>query len=628
MKNSFTIKDDFFGKYQKLILDGVIPYQRKVLADEIPGVEKSGAIANFRAAAGLEEGEFYGWVFQDSDLAKWLEAASYSLMLRPDPELEKDMDELIEIIGKAQQEDGYLDTYFILGNRDKRWTNLQEAHELYCAGHMIEAAVAHYEATGKTTLLSIMEKNVDCICNTFGKGKKRGFPGHPEIELALIKLYRATGKEKYLELAKYFIDERGTEPNLYAEEKEKRGWVVWNSDALDRAYTQNQAPVREQKDATGHAVRAVYLYTGMAGVAKETGDESLVRACETLWESITGKRMYISGGIGSCANGEAFTADYDLPNDMAYSESCASLGLMFFARKMLEIKKDSKYSDVMERALYNCVLSGMSLNGKNFFYVNPLEVNPEYDGKVTNYKHVLPVRPSWYGCACCPPNIARTLASLNRYVFSQEGDTVYSHLFIGGELELEGSAAKINVTTAYPYGNKVTYTFDGGTDISLAVRIPDWSENTSIRLNGREIKPEIKLGYAYIEGGFRSGDSIELELDFTPRKIYANVLLRENQGAVAVQRGPLVYCIEQKDNPLDLRTVRIKKNAEIKVLPREDILGGIVPLECEGVRLTSSKQLYSYDIRPKAEDITLKLIPYNVWCNRGENMMQVWTKEI
>ena len=624
MERKFKINDNFWKHYQNLVCESVIPYQRKVLGDEIPGVEKSHAIENFRIAAGLAEGDFYGWVFQDSDVAKWIEAAAYSLNLKPDPELEKDIDEIIDIIGKAQDEDGYLDTYFTIGNKEKRWQNLHEAHELYCSGHMMEAAVAYFEVTGKTALLEIMKRNADCIANIFGKDKKRGFPGHPEVELALVRLYKATGDKKYLELCQYFIDERGTEPNFFAEEAAARDWKVWGDSYTNRDYNQNYAPVREQSYASGHAVRAVYLYTGMAALAKETGDESLVKACNTLWDNITNKRMYINGGIGSTGFGEAFTADYDLPNDTNYAESCASIGLIFFAKKMLEINPNSKYSDVMERALYNCVLAGMSLDGKNFFYVNPMEVEPEYDGKLPTHKHVLPVRPSWYGCACCPPNIARLLASLETYAWNETETALYSDLFIGGEYEFCGGS--ILTETEYPYGNIINYTVKGDMKKALALRIPDWSCEYTLTVNGEECKAEIANGYAMIEN-LKDGDKVVLTLDFTPRKIYSNVLVRENQGGVAIQRGPLVYCIEAHDNPFDLRTVRIAKDSGIKVLPHEDILGGITPVELEGYEMTSSAALYSFN-RPEPKAITLKAIPYYSWCNRGLNQMTVWLKEL
>jgi DUF1680 family protein len=401
------IQDEFWTPFQKLVKNVVVPYQQAVLEDKIEGVEKSGAIQNFRIAAGLAEGDFYGMVFQDSDVAKWLEAVAYSLELEPNTELEAYADEIIEIIGKAQQPDGYLNTYFTIKDPDRRWQNLQECHELYCAGHMIEAAVAYYEATGKKKFLTIVQRMADHICNRFGPDKHRGIPGHQEIELALLKLYRATGEGRYRDLAGYFLDERGTEPNFFAEESEKRQWNHFGIDPEDRLYAQNHAPVREQNTAEGHSVRAMYMYTAMADYAAETGDAAMANACRALFNNVANKRMFITGGIGSTVEGEAFSIDYDLPNDITYNETCASVGLVFFTRKMLDLEPDANYADVMEKALYNGVLSGMQLDGKKFFYVNPLEVIPGVSGKLAGYKHVKPVRPGWYACACCPPNVAR-----------------------------------------------------------------------------------------------------------------------------------------------------------------------------------------------------------------------------
>lgn len=624
MAGTFRICDDFWSRYQDLVCDTVIPYQRQVLADKIPDAAKSHAIENFRIAAGLSEGAFYGWVFQDSDVAKWIEAAAYSLARRPDPDLEKDIDELIDVIGMAQEADGYLNTYFTLGNREKRWTNLQEAHELYCAGHMMEAAVAYFQSTGKTKLLEIMCKNADCIDSIFGKDKRRGFPGHPEVELALVRLYEATGEERYLKLAQYFLDERGTAPNFFAEEKAARNWTVWNSDPYDTAYTQNAAPVRQQSYATGHSVRAVYLYTGMAAVAEKTGDTELAAACRRLWNNITQKQMYVTGGIGSTHLGEAFTADYDLPNDTVYAESCASIGLIFFAKKMLRLELNSKYADTMERALYNCVLAGISLDGKRFFYVNPLEVNPDYAGKIMTHQHVLPQRPPWHGCACCPPNIARLLASLDGYAWHETEELLCSDLFISGTYDF--GCGQIRAETGYPYDGRVHYTVIGHPCKPLALRIPAWSGNWKITVNANPTAPVLRNGYAILPG-LQDEDRIELTLDMTPRKCYSNVLVRENQGGVCLQRGPLVYCLEGVDNPHDLRALRIAAQGEIRVLPREDILGGIVPLEADGYVLQSAQALYSFT-RPHASPAQLRLIPYYTWCNRGQTQMSVWIKEI
>jgi len=365
------IEDNFWSRYINLIHKVVIPYQWDILNDAVPDAESSHAIKNFRIAAGLEQGEFYGMVFQDSDVAKWLEAVAYILEINPDPELERKADEVIEIIAKAQQPDGYLNTYFTLKEPANRWTNLRECHELYCAGHMIEAAVAYYNATGKRKLLDVMCKFVDYIDSVFGTepGKLRGYDGHQEIELALFKLYETTGEEKYLKLSKYFIDERGQEPYYFDIESEKRGNTVFFPDhpTYSRIYNQTHLPVREQFTAEGHAVRAVYMYSAMADIAVETNDEVLFEACKRLWHNIVTKRMYITGAIGSASYGEAFTFDYDLPNDTAYAETCASIGLIFFAHRMLKSDINSNYADVIECALYNTVLSGIAQDGKSFF---------------------------------------------------------------------------------------------------------------------------------------------------------------------------------------------------------------------------------------------------------------------
>ena len=488
----FQIKDPFWNRYEHLIKDTVIPYQEKALRDEIPDAEPSHAIANFQAAAdylktGRKSSDFYGMVFQDSDVAKWLEAVAYSLILFPDVKLEERADEIITLIGNAQEADGYLNTYFTLNQDKAHFSNLHEAHELYCAGHMMEAAVAYYESTGKRSLLEIMLRMTDCIYQHFIVDKAPGYPGHPEVELALMRMYHATGNEKCLTLATHFINVRGVDPYFYEKEHQKLNWHVWSDDASDQYYSQFFAPVREQEQAVGHAVRAVYLYTGMAMLAMDTQDPSLVNACRRLWSSIADKQMYVTGGIGSTCLGEAFTTDYHLPNDTAYAETCASIGLIFFSRNMLELEIDSHYADVMERALYNCVLAGMQLDGMRFFYVNPLEAEPGVSGKIPTHKHVLPERPQWFGCACCPPNIARLLPSLARYAWSESDHTIYSHLYLSGDLQLSRQKAFIHVSSAYPYEGTVCYRVDPYEDSStftLAIRIPEWSSHTKVMLNG------------------------------------------------------------------------------------------------------------------------------------------------
>lgn len=630
----FKVTDSFWGRYQSLVRDVVIPYQYEILNDNVPGVEKSHAIENFKIAAGDTEGEFYGMVFQDSDVAKWIEAAAYSLIATPDKQLEKTVDDVIDIIDRAALKDGYLNTYFTVKEPEHRWQNLQECHELYCAGHMIEAAVAYYEATGKDKLLNVMKKMSDLICDTFGEGRKRGIPGHPEIELALMRLYHLTDNEKYRDMAKYFVDERGREPNFFKEERAKRGWEHFHMNPEDREYSQNHKPVREQDKAAGHAVRAVYLYTGMADVAGSTDDKELLKVCDTLFDNIANKQMYITGGIGSTHHGEAFTVDYDLPNDTIYAETCAAIGLIFFADKMLSYIPDGKYGDVMERALYNNVLAGMELDGKRFFYVNPLEVNPGISGVLGNYRHVLPQRPGWFGCACCPPNEARLLSSLGKYVYHIKNTTVYANLFISGEAVVrELGGMKIVSETGYPVSGDVKYTFTNvpGTEITFAVRIPEFSkDNYRIEIGSGEnndFKVKIDKGYYYITGNFREKMTVTVKLDVSPKKVYANTAVRYDEGCAAITRGPLVYCIEGVDNGELIQSLRIKRNGNITEKPYdESLLNGIVVLEAEGYKMEGSSSLYSYE-RPRAVPCTLKAVPYYTWGNRGLSQMRVWINE-
>ncbi len=645
----FQLQDRFFGAYEKLVVEQVIPYQEKALRDEIPDADKSHAIENFRQAAkvlkdGKCEEEFYGMVFQDSDVAKWLEAAAYSLIQHPDAALEARMDELIALIESAQYEDGYLNTYFTVKEPDKKWTNLQEAHELYCAGHLIEAAVAYYEATGKDSLLRIMRKNADHIYRHFIIEKAEGYPGHPEVELALMRLYDVTKEKNYLDLAAHFINVRGADPDYYIKEEKQKGWYVWHMNPHDKEYAQNHAPVREQKKATGHAVRAVYLYTGMAHLAAETNDPSLFQACQILWENIVNQRMYVTGGIGSTNQGEAFTKDYHLPNDTAYAETCASIGLMFFARQMLRNKPDSRYADEMERALYNTVLAGMQLDGKRFFYVNPLEVIPGISGEAVTHRHTLPQRPKWFGCACCPPNVARTLTSLAEYAWSETPDTLYSHLYLGGELDLSASkGVKIQVATGYPYEKTVTYRIsaeEGKTSsFTFALRLPGWCKKWNVKVNDTTVcvkTPErgtsttkdvaLKDGYLYITKEFKDGDVIDFYMSMHGERIYSNTAIAANNGKVALRRGPLIYCVEGIDNEDNVLGLCITDGKIATEAYQPELLSGVCVLKVPGIRRIRTDELYSSE-KPASEPVTITAIPYYAWGNRGLNEMRVWLPE-
>lgn len=623
------VTDSFFAPMQQLVIDEVIPYQERILKDEIPGVEKSHAIENFRIAAGLSEGEFYGMVFQDSDVAKWLEGVAYSLVIKPDKELEARADTIIDIIEKAQQPDGYLNTYFTVKEPEHRWQNLQECHELYCAGHMMEAAAAYYEATGKDKLLQVMERMADHIIGRFGEKKEHGIPGHQEVEIGLMRLYHVTGKEKYRDMANFFIEERGKNPHYFAEETKKRGWQHFGMDPENPAYNQAHATVYEQKEAVGHSVRAVYMYTAMAELAASLQNERLKKACEDLWDNLTGRRMYVTGGIGSTVDGEAFTIDYDLPNDTAYAETCASIGVVFFAKKMLSMEADGRYADVMERELYNGIISGMQLDGKRFFYVNPLEVNPGISGVLYGHKHVLPERPEWYACACCPPNVVRLLTSLGKYAWDETADTIYSHLFIGQRAELE--KAVVTVESSYPWEGKVSYRIEAGKEkeFTFAVHVPSYVKEAVVTVNGEKvcIPEQLKKGYLYLKRVWGKDDRIEITFDMPVRKIYASQKVREDAGCVALMRGPVVYCFEGADNGELLQSLRIPKQLSAKAVKCEEgVLKGNMLLKLKGIRMTGSEELYSEE-PPRAEETELTAVPYYTWGNRGLNQMRVWMLE-
>ncbi|MEY8329117.1 beta-L-arabinofuranosidase domain-containing protein [Lachnospiraceae bacterium 48-33] len=634
--NQVEIRDSFWSQFQEKIIDVVIPFQEKVLNDEVEGVAKSHAIENFRIAAGLSEGEFYGMVFQDSDVAKWLEGVAYSLAVKPDAELEARADEIIDIIEKAQQPDGYLDTYFIIKEPEHRWQNLQECHELYCAGHMMEAAVAYYQTTGKDKLLHVVERLADHIINRFGEGKERGIPGHQEVEIGLMKLYRATGNKSYKEMARFFLDERGKNPDYFYQEKVKRGWQHWgqyNLDPLDNTYNQAHQTIYEQKKAVGHAVRAAYMYTAMADLAGEDNDKKLYDACLTLWNNITEQQMYITGGIGSTVEGEAFSVDYDLPNDMAYSETCASIAMVFFAKRMLELEPDGKFADIMERELYNSTISGIQMDGKKYFYVNPLEVNPGISGKIFGYRHVLPSRPGWYECACCPTNLVRLITSLGSYTWSESDTAIYSHLFIGQKASMR--KADVIVESKYPWEGKVSYQISPKTEeeFTMAIHIPYYinieDNNTYVMLNGEKIElaAQITKGYFYLTRHWKEGDKIELGFDMPVRKVFASQRVRADVGCVALMRGPVVYCFEGADNGDDIQALRIPRELKAETyICEEGVLKGNVCLKINGYRMQSSEALYS-EQRPEKLDTELVAIPYYAWANRGESQMRVWMPE-
>lgn len=618
----------FIGEYQRLIKDTVIPYQYSVLCDKAEDTEKSHVISNFINAGKALRGEdtadgFYGMVFQDSDAAKWLEAVGYSLSVFPDKELEKTADDLVDIIEKAQDSDGYLNTYYTIKDKDKRWTNILEGHELYCSGHMIEAAIAYYESTGKDKLLKVMQKNIAHIYDVFIEGGHKGYPGHPEIELALLRMYDITKDEKCLKLAKHFIDIRGVDPHYYEKERQGRDWTVWNGDGKNHYYQQSYAPVRQQENADGHSVRAVYLYTAMADLAAKTDDKELFDACRNLYKSIKEKRMYVTGGIGSTVHGEAFTVDYNLPSDTVYAETCASIGLIFFMSRMLQNEIKNEYADIMELAFYNTVLAGMQKDGKRFFYVNPLEVVPGISGEAATHRHTLPTRPKWYTCACCPPNVARLISSFGKFAYSENEDAAYCHLFASGETAFS-NGVKLTCNTGYPYNFEINYQIAKGGRI--AVRIPGYVGNGyAVYINNFPKDVPMNNGYIYLQ--VQDGDIVKIKLEDKIRVIYPSVSIPDLSGSAAVSRGPLVYCFEGVDNGGRVLDLKLDTESDFKAVYTSDgTLGETVMIEAEGVRLSDSGNLYSFE-KPASEKVTLRALPYYLWGNRGENEMRVWLPE-
>lgn len=683
---SIRITDDFWKKEIELVRTEVIPYQWEAINDRVEGASPSYCMRNFKVAGRMHEerarmgsrynppvytfrgfealpedpenpdpDKFYGFVFQDTDFSKWIEAVAYSLTQYPDPALEAIADEAIDIVVAAQDEDGYLDTYYIINGRDMTFSNLRDHHELYCFGHLTEGAVAYYEATGKRVLLDAAIRFADFIDMVFGPEPEKchGYPGHEIAEMALVRLYRATHDERYLALSRFFIDERGTRPYYYDLEDHPDVVIKGHEDEERYAYNQANKPVREQTEATGHAVRAVYLYSGMADIARLYKDEELKSACDRLWDNMVDRRMYITGGIGQTHLGEAFTFDYDLPNDTNYAETCAAIGLIFFARRMLQISPESRYADILERALYNGALSGMALDGKSFFYVNPLEVDPKACALDERKKHVKSVRQKWFGCACCPPNIARLVTSIGEYAYTASEDTVYVHLYIGASFSACGM--DVEIRSAFPWSGEVRVRVRAMEDDSLrgksiALRIPDWCGN-EYELKGVEASgTELKDGYLYIDADSLGEEGISMVFPMEVRLLAAKENVPEDFGKAAVQRGPIVYCLEEKDNGSELYKLAIDPDKFESQTHTEffDIDGN----QCRMIYIPGIRR-YGYDNADNTLEIansprgkleepfgstalystykplqgrsqTLKFIPYYMWANRGENEMRVW----
>ncbi len=537
-------------------------------------------VKNFAIAGGLEQGEFKGLVYDDSDLYKMIEGCSYSLMNHPNPELEKKLDDIIAKIASAQQEDGYLMTYFILGNLNERWTNMDK-HEMYCCGHLIEAAIAYYNATGKRSLLDVAIKYADHIDHTFGEGKKIWVPGHQEIELALVKLYRQTKDERYLKLSNWLLEQRG------------HGYGDWEA----KDYYQDLVPVRQLSKISGHAVRAMYMFTGMADLASITKDTAYVHALDRLWDDVIYTKMYATGGIGSSRKNEGFTEDYDLPNAEAYCETCASVGMVYWNQRMNMLKGDGKYVNILEKAMYNGALAGISLSADRFFYVNPLESDGTHHRK------------PWYGTACCPSQISRFLPSVGNYVYATSSDALWVNLYIASEtnVKIDGMPLAIKQATNYPWEGKVQFTLnpDQKKTFTLKLHLPDWCKNYTLSVNGKECKPAEEMGYLLINRAWQQGDEVTFDMAMPVEVVSADPRVKANVGKRCLQRGPLVYCMEEIDNPQYENAVLLPSMNYMTAF-EPDLLNGVVTITAVN------------------GDDTYKFIPYYAWDNREPGKMKVW----
>ena len=575
-------------------------------------LEASGNFNNLKLVTGSGQGAYRQPVFMDSDIYKWLEAVSYELDNCPDPELEAMANQAIDLLAAAQQEDGYLNSYFQVVESEKKWAELAMGHELYCAGHLFEAAVAHHRATGQTKLLDIACRFADHIDSIFGPDKGDAVPGHPEIELALVELFRETGEQRYLDLAGFFIDQRG--------QGKMKGKTPFEA-----GYHQDRVPVREATVVEGHAVRQLYLAAGIADVYLETGEQALLDVSHRLWRDMTAHKMHLTGGFGARHRGESFGDAYELPSDRCYCETCAAIAAMMWNWRMLLITGEARYADLLERSLYNSFLSGISLDGQRYFYVNPLLSRGGIE------------RPEWYGCACCPPNVMRQIAMLAHYVATAGKGGLQLHQYIATTIEasLDGQRPiKVQLDTNYPWEGQVKLTIEetDGSPWELALRIPGWCQEATVQVGDEIIDVSASRGeYARIQRVWQSGDVVLLNLPLQPRIIEPHPRIDALRGSVAIERGPLVYCLEEVDQPAEanLLDVCIAPETPLQARWREDLLGGIVVIEAQGAVADMSswaRELYRAMAAESLaqQEVKLMAVPYYAWANRGPGTMRVW----
>lgn len=619
------LTDRFWTRYQRVLIETTLPaeYEQTV---------KTGRLENFHRVARGESGTHEGLWFNDSDVYKYVEACAYAVAIAPGLKVDASkvraqMDECVEAIVAAQAPDGYLNTFFQLNHPDLRWRNLNTMHEMYCGGHLIEAGVALYESLGDRRLLDVSTKFADHVMSMFGPERRRGYCGHQEIELALLRLAHATGERKYREYADWMVEERGKVPSPYIaeiEDKEAIALSPWAPGMLMKdgkyngEYCQDHAPIREQTQIVGHAVRAMYFYIAAADLADGRDDKDLESALERIWTNLTRRRMYVTGGIGPSAKNEGFTADFDLPNLTAYAETCAACGLVFWGHRMLEMTGNGEYADVVERALYNGVISGISLQGDAFFYDNPLESRGTHQ------------RTPWFNCACCPPNIARLLGSLGAYALGVSGKEVYLHMPIGLEAEFEaaGTKVKLRVESDYPWSgkSKIHVSPAKPARFALHVRIPEWADDAGTELPNAQEEASYESGYAVFDREWKEGDVLTLDLELRPKWVEADPRVRDDLGRGALTYGPLVYCAEEHDLGFAPQLFSADVEAEVGI----EMEKGVAHLSVDGMMEVELfvDSLYAEAGTTDLREASAKFIPYYAWNNRGPNNMQVWIRKI
>lgn len=608
------------SQYQQLVSTGRLRNFSNAAAGAANAEDATAALCDQTSGeVDAAQGGFTGYYFNDSDVYKWCEAAAYALAIGPDAAIQQRLDEVVDLIESAQEPDGYLNTFFQIKHPHLKWRNLVSMHEMYCAGHLIEAGVA-LASTGDTRLLDVAIKIADHIMSIFGPDKRRGYCGHEEIELAMVRLSETTGNAKYREFARWLVEERGRKPSVFAQELEDAEAMTlspWAAHLMCKAgeysgeYAQDHAPIREHSDVVGHAVRAMYLY--IAAAQLEGDDKELIAALERMWHNLTTRRMYITGGIGPSASNEGFTADYDLPNLTAYAETCAACGVVFWGQSLLEATGNSDYADTVERALYNGAISGISASGDRYFYANPLESRGSHQ------------RVPWFDCACCPPNIARLIGSVGSYVASQSEDAFWVHIPAGFDATaiFKGVPVKIVCDSDYPWSGKFTIRIEPASPVEfeLRLRIPRWADDVDTDLPGLERESEWDQGYAVFTKTWAKDDLLTVDLGMAPKWIEANPLVRDNLGRVALTRGPLVYCAEGHD----LGFVPQLFTVDVEAPVGED---GPTTLTAEGFAESEdfADELYGAEGSVEIKPASARFVPYYSWCNRGPNSMQVWVR--